>query len=870
MMKPEARNPKPESSLNDPMPESGKVTGALHWGIAASGIHSGFGFRASGLIASLVLTAATFADAPAAAPAPVATPAPAPAALPAPSKVEVFPDHVDLTTSRDFQTIVVQATYPDGVTRDLTAQSQFALADASLARIEGNKLTPTKDGATKLSVAVAGQTITLPVTVKDATADRPISFRLDVMPVMTRSGCNVGGCHGAARGKDGFHLSLFGYDPEGDYQTITRQQIGRRINLALPEDSLMLTKSTGKVQHTGGELFKADSELYSTVLRWLRAEAPNDKPDVAKVTGIEIMPTHMVMESTDQHHVTVVAHYSDGTDRDVTPLARFMTNNDTTAKVDAAGAIVAGQRGEAFVMARYDAFTVGSQVIVIPKNLQYTWPQTPENNYIDTLVHEKLRNLRILPSGLCTDDIYIRRVSIDVTGVLPAPEEVAAFIADTDPQKREKLVDRLLTRKEFVEIWVMKFAELLQIRSGNGNDGIPYKSAVQYYNWLSQQIGDNVPMNKIVQELLSSTGGTFSSPATNFYQIERDNLKLTENVAQVFMGMRVQCAQCHNHPFDRWTMSDYYSFAAFFSQIGRKRGEDPRETIVFNSGGGEVAHPVTKQNMPPKFLGGAVPDLKGRDRRAVLAEWLASPENPYFAKNLGNMVWAHFFGKGIVNPVDDVRVSNPASNPQLLEALGKKFTEYNYDFKKLVRDICTSRTYQLSTQVNETNALDNTNFSHSYIRRVRAEVLFDMISQVTATGKDNKFQGLPKGAHAVQIADGKASSYFLTTFGRATRDTVCSCEVKMEPNLSQALHLLNGDTVAQKIAAGGVISQLLTAKTPSEQIVEQLYLRCFSRKPAPEELSSLAPQIKDAPNPQQTYEDLFWAMLNSKEFLFNH
>jgi hypothetical protein len=343
---------------------------------------------------------------------------------------------------------------------------------------------------------------------------------------------------------------------------------------------------------------------------------------------------------------------------------------------------------------------------------------------------------------------------------------------------------------------------------------------------------------------------------------------VAENVAQVFMGMRIQCAQCHNHPFDRWTMDDYYSFAAFFSQIGRKKSDDPRETVVYNTGSGEVKHPVSGRVMPPKFLGGAVPDVKGQDRREVLAKWLASPDNPWFATNLANIVWAHFLGKGIIDEVDDVRISNPSVNQPLLNELGKKFTEYNYDFRQLVKDICNSRTYQLSTATNESNATDHTNFAHAELRRMRAEVLLDCITQVTTTS--DKFPGLPVGARAVHIADGNTSTYFLTTFGRAKRATVCSCEVQMEPNLSQALHMINGDTTNNKIKQGGLIPALLKAEQTHEQILAELYLRCFTRPPTESETAKLVEVVAGGSDPAQSLEDVFWSLLNSREFLFNH
>ena len=365
-----------------------------------------------------------------------------------------------------------------------------------------------------------------------------------------------------------------------------------------------------------------------------------------------------------------------------------------------------------------------------------------------------------------------------------------------------------------------------------------------------------------------ASGGTFKNPPSNYYQNETETLKTAENVAQVFMGIRVQCAQCHNHPFDRWTMNDYYGFAAFFSRIGRKPGEDPRETIVFANTDGEMNHPVDKRVMPPKFLGGIEPDCKDQDRRAIFAKWLASPENPYFARNLVNIIWAHFMGKGIVEPVDDVRASNPASNPELLDALAKRFCEQKFDFKKLVREICCSRTYQLATEPNQTNAGDRRDFSHAPIRRLRSEVLNDCITQVTET-KD-KFQGLPRGARAVQIADGTTSSYFLTTFGRASRETCAESEVKTDPTLSQALHLLNGEAAHQKVQNGGVVARLLKEGKTSPQIIENLYLRCLSRKPTEQELAKISKLSKDEKKQEQFLNDVFWSLLNSKEFVFNH
>ena len=785
------------------------------------------------------------------------------------TEVTIFPTDVRLSTRQDRQSLVVQAVFADGATRDVTAQASYSFADKSLVRFENATVFPVSDGKTELTVKYEGRVLKVPVVVEQAKLERPVSFKLDVIPVLTKAGCNAGACHGASRGKDGFRLSLFGYDPDGDYTRITREQIGRRINLALPEESLLLEKGLGIVTHTGGERFKKDSELYRTALQWIQEGALKDTTNVAHVVGLEIAPKQAVLEGSNaMQRLVVRAKYSDGSDRDVSTLAVFISNNEPSAKVSEGGVITAGQRGEAFVMARFDTFTVGAQVIVVPKDQPFEFPKDlASNNYIDELVHAKLKKLRIRPSELCDDATFIRRASLDITGSLPTPEELQKFVADPSTAKREHLVETLLNRQEFADLWVMKFAELLQIRSRQ--DQFSPKAALAYYNWLRDQMLANVPIDQIVRQLLTTSGSTLSEPAANYYQVTTDTLKIAENTAQAFLGMRVQCAQCHNHPFDRWTMNDYYGFANFFPQVGRKQGEDPRDYIVFDRNDGDVKHPVTGKPLPPKFLGAEAPEIKkGESRREVLAKWLASPENPHFAKNLANIVWAHFLGKGIIDPVDDVRISNPASNQELIDTLGTKFTAYGYDFKKLVRDICTSRTYQLSTRANESNALDDRNFARAGVRRLRAEVLLDCISQITET-KD-KFTALPKGARAVQIPDGNTSSYFLTTFGRATRETVCSCEVKMDPNLSQALHLLNGSTVEGKINEGGVLKKLAKSGRPRGEIIDELYLRCFSRKPTEAERAKLLGFFEGAKSDEQVLGDLFWSLLNAKEFVFNH
>ena len=782
-------------------------------------------------------------------------------------RLDAFPPQVKLKTAKDRQSMVVQAVYADGVTEEVTSQAVAVLEGAACVRIDGRIIYPLADGQAQLKYSYGGKEVKIPVTVVEAASPRPVSFNLDIMPIMMRSSCNTGSCHGSARGKDGFNLSIFGFDPNGDHHRITREQLGRRINLAVPQSSMMVEKAVGLVPHTGGKCFDLDSEYCKDLVEWIANNCPNDPADLPTCDSLDVYPKQAVLDGAGTtQQMTVVAKYSDGSERDVTHLALFQSSNDNSATIDKeSGLVTAAKRGEAFVMARYASHTVGSQFIILPKGLVFEPTKEPPANYVDGLVLLKLKKLRMNPSAVCTDEVFVRRIYIDMVGMVPSRVQFDAFVADKTPDKRAKLINELIQQKEFTELWVSKWAEWLMMRS---NNQVSYKSIVLYYNWLAGQIGDNVPLDQMVVKLLTSSGGTFSEPATNYYELERNNLKVAENVAQTFMGMRIQCAQCHNHPFDRWTQDDYYNFASFFSQIGRKQAEDYRERIIYNSGSGEVRHPVTNKNAIPVFLGGRQPDVKGKDRREVMAKWLASPENPYFAENFVNRIWHHFNGIGIIEPVDDIRVSNPPTNPELLKEMAKRFTESGYDYRELIRDICNSNTYQRATKRNETNETDETNFAHQSIRRIKAESLLDIISQVTNT-KD-KFRGLPLGSRAVQVSDGATSNYFLTTFGRAKRETVCSCEVKMEPSLSQALHLLNGDTVNGKIKSGGIIKAYADKKVTADEVLTDLYVVCLSRKPTEPELTKLRPLFAEGNDYTKSCEDVFWALLNSREFLFNH
>jgi hypothetical protein len=789
---------------------------------------------------------------------------PAAAAGPAVTELAAYPAAVSLTTARDRQGLVVQATFADGSTRDVTGEAELKL-DKPVAAITNGELAPLADGEAKLAVAFGGKSAEVAVSVKRAAEADPLRFRADVMPVFTKVGCNTGKCHGSASGKDGFRLSLFGYDPDGDHLRITREAGGRRVNLATPDDCLLLNKATGKVPHTGGKRVEPGSENEQLLVRWLEAGAAKDPADAPKPVSIEVFPKRAVFAAKGgTQRVVVRAKYTDGTDRDVTRFTVFLSNNDAAASVDDAGRITAAAAGEAFILARFDEFTEGLPVIVRPGS---AFVPTPDDgaNEIDALVIAKLNRMHVSPSDICTDEVFVRRAFIDLVGLLPTPAERAAFLADADPKKREKLIDSLIARPEFRDIWVMKFAELLQIRTANG---ISPKGLQLYDKWLRAKVRGGATLDAVLKELLPASGGTFENPAVNYFQTETSAQLMAENVAQVFLGTRIQCAQCHNHPFDRWTMTDYYGFAAFFGQVGYKAAQDPRELTVFNAATGDMPHPLDGRPVAPKFLGGATPELTpGRDYRAIVADWLTGRDNEFFARNFANVVWAHFFPKGIVDPVDDVRVSNPPSNPELLAALGKRAVEYKFDAAKLARDICLSKAYQRSTARTPSNQWDERNFARQGVRRMRAEVLLDCITKVTET--TDRFAGLPTGGRAVEIPDGRTPNYFLTTFGRSTRATACTCEVKTSPTLSQALHLLNGDTTNGKIADGKVVEKLLAAGADPAAVADELYVRCLGRKPTAAEAERIGSKLAASDDPKRALEDLFWALLNTNEFIFN-
>jgi hypothetical protein len=561
----------------------------------------------------------------------------------------------------------------------------------------------------------------------------------------------------------------------------------------------------------------------------------------------------------------VMAQFSDGSRRDVTSRTVFLSNNEACAAVDPQGMAKAMGPGTAFILARFDKFTSGASLIVRP-GTEFNYPPVPCEGEIDRRVDRRLQFLHLVPSERCSDESFLRRVTVDLVGLLPTEDEYRDFSQDPRSDKREQVIERLLERPEFLDMWVMRWAELLQIRT---NNGISPKALQLYDQWLRTAVHGGRTIQEIATELLAAKGGTLENPATNYFQTETTPQLMAENVAQVFLGTRIQCAQCHNHPFDRWTMDEYYGFAEFFSQIGYKQAADPRELTIYNAGEGGIVHPLGKPIPTPIFLGDTrMPEIAGRDYRQVLVEWLASQNNLAFRKNVANIVWSHFFGVGIVDPVDDMRVSNPPSNPELLEYLAQRVAEEKFELKGLIREICNSRTYQTETERNASNQWDEREFSHQKIRRMRAEVLLDCIC--SATGVEERLPGLPPGSRAVQVADGLASHYFLTTFGRSNRNTPCTCEVKTSPTLSQSLHLLNSETTTGKIRESGLIPSWMDQGLTDDEIARKLYVRCYTRVPSDEEMRGIRSNLAAYKNRAEGLEDLFWALLNSNEFIFNH
>lgn len=788
------------------------------------------------------------------------------AAIAAAAELRLAPHPIAIGPWETGQRVIVSLTDDTGFTRDVSAQAQITSSDDAVVAWRDGRLVAVAAGEAQITAACDGLTATTAVSV-EGTRLHGVSFDTEVVPVLMRYSCNSGGCHGASRGKQGFRLSLFGYDPDSDHFRLTREFVNRRTNVADPDDSLLLKKALATVPHGGGKKLDAADPNYALLRQWIAEGAEREPTAAPKMTGVEVFPAELTLDAAGQSHaVVVIGSYSDGSRRDVTQLSILESSDPAVVAVDGTGTVTSHSRGEAFVSVRLPALITGVRVDVVPAavdGLRYPLPQ----NYIDEAVFARLKKLRISPSEPSDDRTFIRRVFIDTIGLLPTREETAAFLADTSPDKRAQLIDALLERDEFIDLWTMKWMERLQARSIVAASASLQKATINYHTWMRAQLAAGTPMNHIFHALIASDGTWIDEPATNFYR-ERDSKVLMENMSQLFLGARLQCAQCHNHPFDRWTQNDYYHSVAFFARVRKKKMEDPQNTGIYESAAGETTHPVTGAVMQPRFLGGPAPATGPRDRRLVLADWITSADNDLVARNIANIYWQHFFGVGIIDPVDDVRVSNPPSNPPLLDALAGRLRASGFDQKAVIRDILNSCTYQLSSVPNTTNATDRRNYSRCLPRRPGAEVVFDTLAEVT--GQQASFYMHRPGTRAVQLKDVNMTP-FLQTFGKSSRQTACSCEVKIQPTLAQALELLNGDDVSRAIEQGGRMRDWLASEGTPQAAARRLYETALSRDPTAGEMTAFEERLAGRPNdPITALEDLCWAVLNSSEFLFNH
>ena len=709
------------------------------------------------------------------------------------------------------------------------------------------------------------------------------SFRRDVMPVFFRAGCNAGTCHGSARGKDGYMLSLFGYDPAGDYRRTVEEIPGRRINVALPEESLLLLKATGAVPHTGGKRFERDSELAKTLLDWIKAGAPDDVGEVPDVADIAVSEPSLVFEKTEEAaNLRVTATYTDGSKRDVTSLALFGTNNSSVAEIDPSGRVTSVGPGDTTVFARFSRFTVGAEVIVLPPAEGFAWPNPPKNNFIDHLVFERLHKLRIAPSELCDDETFLRRVTLDLAARPPTVEEYHAFMADTSDDKRARKIDSLLASEDFTDYMTALWGELCRINSQDYTGRADsHKPANAFYSWIREQVAADRPFDEVVADMATAVGSTNINGETGLYTMLIKNYRLDPKVlaadfSQLFLGVRMQCAECHNHPFDRWTMDDYYGFVSFFTCVKRKPGSDSRDRrVIFDPSAPPARHAVDGRPVPAKLLGAVEPVGGEGDPRRALAAWIKDPENDLFNRNIVNRLWAHLFGVGIVDPVDDFRATNPPANGPLLEALADRYAEHGRRLRPMIRDICNSRVYQLSVEPTPSGKNDQRQFSHARLRRLRADVLLDSI--VAVTGEPRSFPRSPTGTKAISYINRQhyysdTGDFVLDTFGQSPRKSVCACETRTDPSLSQVMHLLVGDTTGPRVhtaATKGVLKEIIDGSSTPQDVIESIFIRVLSRRPSQEELQTLV-KLVDEDDPTVVYEDIFAGLLNSSEFLFNH
>lgn len=769
------------------------------------------------------------------------------------------------------QQLVINGKFASGQTRDLTSKVAYSVQPEGIVTVDASGfITPLKDGQATVHVkAPQGASGTLNVHVTNVTNDLPVNFPNQIVPVFTKFGCNGGGCHGKSGGQNGFRLSLLGFEPTEDYEYLVKEGRMRRLFPAAPDRSLLLTKAAAILPHGGGMRIEANSPAYRLLRRWIEQGMPFGSESDPKVVGIEVFPKDRLMERDTTQQIVVVAQYSDGSTQDVTRTTQFDSNDAEMAEVSVTGSVKTGQlTGSVAVMARHQGH-VGVFRATVPLGLPVeNLPKA--RNYIDELVFAKLKALGLPASKVSDDMTFLRRSTVDIAGRLPSLSEVEAFLADKDPNKRDNLINRLVDSTDYADYFANKWNAILRNKRRQENEK---QATYAFHDWIRESLHSNKPYDQFVREVLTATGVPGKNAPVSWYREVKDQSAQVEDTAQLFLGLRIQCARCHHHPFEKWSQEDYYGFTAFFAQVGRKKGEAQGEERIFHRVGlAQARNPKTGKDVKPTGLGSPTltlaPDV---DPRHALADWMSDPSNPFFAKSLVNRYWKHFFGRGLVDPEDDMRVTNPASNPDLLDALAKDFIAHKFDLKHLVRTIATSSVYQLSAEPNEWNRDDKQNFSRYYPKRLNAEVLLDSIDQVTGT--TTSFGAIPAGTRATQLPDNGFNSYFLTVFGRPESSSACECERSSEANLAQSLHLLNSSEIQGKLTAGNARAGVLStdAARPAAAKIRDLYILAFSREPSAEETAIAVAHIeKNSKEPKRAYEDIVWALINTKEFLFNH
>ncbi len=727
----------------------------------------------------------------------------------------------------------------------------------------------------------------------------PVSFRNDVMAVLSKAGCNAGACHGNANGKGGFKLSLRGESPEEDFAALTREFAGRRVDLIEPERSLILLKPTTQLAHEGGKRFDKEAPGYTALFEWLKAGATSDVKEAPRLTKIEVTPQESILvEPANEVQIQAWATFSDGSRRDITRTATYDTSNPL-AVVSPEGRVRREKAGETVVLVRYLDQQVPVRLAFVPARLEFKWTKTPENNFIDQHIFAKLRDMRMNPSDVCSDEIFVRRAHLDLIGKLPTADEARAFVMDRHRNKRVKLIDALLTRPEFADWWALKWSDLLRVEARTLDE----KGMLGFHHWIRQSFATNKPMDQFVRELVAARGSTYQNPPANFYRANRDPVTRAETAAQVFLGIRLQCAQCHNHPFDRWSQNDYYDWAAAFGRVKYKVLENLRrdsndshefkgEQIVFIGSRGEVKHPKTGKAAEPRMLLEERPmevepatpavSAEGTEKPDAsteldqLARWITSPGNPFFARAQVNRVWFHLMGRGIVDPIDDFRPTNPASHPELLDKLAEEFVRQNFDLRHLIKRIAGSRAYQLSSEPNPTNAEDEINYSHALVRRLTAEQLLDAQAQVVDVPL--KLRGFPAGTRAIQLPGAHTerrrgerisnADLFLELFGKPPRLLACECERSTDTTMGQAFALISGPGLNELLSKpDNRIGKWLAADRANEDLVDDLYWTSVGRTPGKAERESALKHLQSGQDKRAALEDIAWSLMNAKEFV---